>query len=487
MVSALDFFFSSQRIRAPGKQELPSAPGFRDVARFDFDSTNTNQFIVDNLTTANPAHNIFDYGDIPLSNVGSNRTVLPASSHCSAMGTLSQVSVSTIPTEGNPWLPSDLGESNQNEHGRLNLFGDVEYLASLPHSVLKDLSKNIAEVLTAKQARKESVASRGENGLQLDGERAACGTASGSNTINDVLKCEYPGCTTTFRRNKDRLRHFRNKHKSNTKTFPCPVVNCPSGLGHKFHRSDKLRDHLRTEKILKLIHWSCVIPGCSEILGDRAGLIDHLGQHDYITRGSNQKLLMDYGFASRHWQGYLGARYICSIPGCPFGTDNEDIMDAHLLIPHQGPFCPCPIPSCQRVSQDYDSASTHLGLEHDYDTRQCFYFEIYRHFDSHYNIFLCPICHNKIKPACERDSSARLHCQKHDYQELLPASNALMKAWTFAFGPITHGRNELRITGDMILPYIILPNKELEKLLTKADFEQAIARIRAAIELSTNT
>jgi hypothetical protein len=77
----------------------------------------------------------------------------------------------------------------------------------------------------------------------------------------------------------------------------------------------------------------------------------------------------------------------------------------------------------------------------------------------------------------------RLHCRKHDHQELLRVSEALVKAWTFSFGPIIRGFDRFTITGDIILPYIILPGKQMEKLCTEADFEQAVARIRAAIEL----
>jgi len=61
-----------------------------------------------------------------------------------------------------------------------------------------------------------------------------------------------------------------------------------------------------------------------------------------------------------------------------------------------------------------------------------------------------------------------------------------MKAWTFSFGSKTHGRERLTITGDMILPYIILSYKEFAKLHTKADFEQAVARIIASVEPSKN-
>jgi hypothetical protein len=499
------FFFSSQRIRAlaisdrgfGGRPEAApfdfgapaiSEHGFRErpeASPFDFDSPNTNHIDVD-LTTADPAHQIFDYGTIPLSTMDSNGAILPTSSHCSLTETLSQAS--GIPTEGNPLLPSSPGEPNQDGHGRLQPFSDVEYLASLPCSVLKELSKNVAEALaTAKQAKKKPVESGEENSLQVHGKRAAGSTASKPSIISDLLRCEHPGCTITFRRNKDRRRHFRHKHESNTKTFACPAVDCLSGFGHRFPRSDKLRDHLRAEKTLSLTHWSCVLPGCSEILGGRAGLIYHLGQHDYDTRKSNRKLLMAYGFAYDSYHDYLWAENVCSIPGCPFGTHDRDAMDAHLSIHHDGPFCPCPIPGCPKVSQDHDAASTHLAREHDSNARCRFWLEISGQcLSSSDDIFLCPICQKEIKRAGGAQFSARLHCQKHDHQELLRFSEALMKAWTFSFGPIAHGPERLTITGDMILPYIILSDEEMGKFHTKADFEQALAKIRSAIEHSKN-
>ena len=417
----------------------------------------------------------------------SNGTILPASSHYPIMETGSQVS--GIDTEGNPSLASDPDEQSQDEQRTLHLFNDVEYLASLPRSVLKELPKNITKALaTPKQASNEAIESRGESSLQALGKRAARSAASKSSTISAVLRCEYAGCTTTFGRNKDRRRHFRHKHGSNTKTFPCPVVDCPSGFGHQFDRSDKLREHLRTKKILDLIYWSCVIPGCSEIPGGRASLIDHLGQHDRNTRRSNENLLKDYGFASRNVSDYLWAEYICSIPECPFGADDKDNMDAHLTIHHDGPFCPCPIPSCQRVSQDYNSAITHLAREHDYDTRIRFRKEIYsQRLSPEDAIFLCPICHKEVKQASQYN--VRDHCLKHNHQELLRVSEALVKTWTFSFGPITHGHGleQFTITGNMILPYIFFPNRRIQRLDTKTDLEQAVARIRVAIERNKNT
>jgi hypothetical protein len=127
----------------------------------------------------------------------------------------------------------------------------------------------------------------------------------------------------------------------------------------------------------------------------------------------------------------------------------------------------------------------HLAREHDYNTRESFEEEIYSQRLSPTNaIFLCPICHKEVKKASKY--TVRDHCRKHSHQELLRDSEALMKAWTFSLGSITHSSEYLRITGDMIVPYIILPERKRGELRTKTDFEQAVARIRAGIELSKN-
>ncbi len=112
----------------------------------------------------------------------------------------------------------------------------------------------------------------------------------------------------------------------------------------------------------------------------------------------------------------------------------------------------------RRSPKTYHSASTHLAREHDYDTRRRFWRKIEsQNLGADDYIFLCPICHNNIKGT--RNMDIRFHCRKHDHQELLQVSEALVKAWNFSFGPITRGSGLFTITGDMILPYIILPGK----------------------------
>lgn len=154
---------------------------------------------------------------------------------------------------------------------------DQEFLANLPHSVLKELSKNVAKALSIAKQKKLKIfpGSQGKSAIPVDESKAIQHTGDGPGTSEAVLRCERPGCKTTFRRNKDRLRHNRQKHTT-TEGFTCPAVDCPMGPGHQFHRVDKLRDHLCGQKISSC-EWACVLPGCVETASGRASLLDHLG------------------------------------------------------------------------------------------------------------------------------------------------------------------------------------------------------------------
>ena len=441
-----------------------------------FDSPYANQFI-----DAAPSIRIFDSGALQPSAEVNNGTFLSSSIHLSSMESLSPGSY----IDSDPLPPSDTTEENQYQDDTLHQYAK-EHLANLPRSVLKGISKNVAEALliSNQKEQKNPLDFRGDI-LEVPARKALQNASTTPSTVHNVYKCEHPGCKTTFRHNKDRLRHFRQKHTTSTKAFSCPVVHCPTGHGHKFHRSDKLRDHLRSVKISCFIHWACVLPDCSEIARGKTGLIDHLGQHDYETRKKHSRLLRDYGLASSWSCDYFWAGHICNVQGCPFGTDDKDAMDHHLSIPHEGPFCPCPIPNCGAVSRDWESASNHLTREHDYTSKESFKDEIHKQHLRRDGIFVCPICSHEVEYAGQ--FKVRNHCQKHSYQQLLQASTALLHAWTFCLGPKVELRFDLwkvTLTGDEILAYIILPSEELEKSCNKADFEQAGAKLRASIELS---
>jgi hypothetical protein len=394
------------------------------------------------------------------------------------------------PNNGPPTSVSSANNRAQLDGPELPRLADLEYLAALPHSVLTEISKNVAEAIVAKQKAIQQSREQ-ETPSQLPEGRLPKNAATGA---NHVFRCEQPGCKTTFRRNKDRLRHVRQKHTSDVKAFSCPVIDCPKGHGHEFHRSDKLRDHLRGERISSL-EWRCVVPGCSDIVATRVGLIDHLGQHDSETRKSNNQLLAEYGFAVNGWHGYLHAKYICSIQGCPFGTDDEATMLGHLSNPHNGPSCPCPIPSCRETFQDWLSTSRHLSRAHDYVTRDRFWEKLEtRKHCAYWGTVLCPICDHEIIDASLL--KARAHWQKHDYEQRLQALEALTEAVVFALGPYhslygdllgkRYQRGSIKLSGDKVFPYMILPDEELNKLRTNEDFERAGAELRAAIELRKN-
>jgi uncharacterized C2H2 Zn-finger protein len=167
-------------------------------------------------------------------------------------------------------------------------------------------------------------------------------------------------------------------------------------------------------------------------------------------------------------------------------------MLGHLSNLHNGPSCPCPIPSCGETFQDRLSVSRHLARAHDYVTRRRFFPELQAH--KHYSYWgtvLCPICDHEIIDANEE--KVRAHWQKHNHEQCLQASEAITEAVVFALGSgqslcydLLGKRYEggpIRLNGDKFFLYLSLPDEELIKLRTNEDFERAGAELRAAIEL----
>jgi uncharacterized C2H2 Zn-finger protein len=390
-------------------------------------------------------------------------------------------------------LTSTLNGNDQSQHGAgadpLRLT-DLQYLARLPHSVLKEISNAVdkALVIAKTETAQESPEPRQGTQDQLLGSKRLQNTASGS---RGVFRCEHPGCSTIFRRNKDRLRHVRQKHAKDAKTFICPVVDCPMGFKHEFHRTDKLRDHLCGDRISSY-QWACVIPGCSEVAASRIGLINHLGGHENASKRSNYALLADYGFVPRstYSAGYFLAGHICSIEGCPFGTDDEACMSSHESIPHDSPFCTCPIPDCHVVYEDWSSVSEHLARAHDYITRQRFRKAIIsqRHLPDLARI-ICPICPHEVAMAVPHD--VRKHWQIHSPEQRLQGWEAILNAWVFAFRPQASvwgwwKGEKITLTGDVVLSFLDLSNEELGKFGTNEDFMREGKRLRASYELMKN-
>ena len=451
-------------------------------------SVDTNHLADDGLPATEFLDGIFDSNGRPMQAMTHKATNDgPSSPHLLD----SSGSRPSPPNSGPPTSVSSTDDRAQLDGPELPRLADLQYLATLPHSVLKELSKNVAEALIVAKKKATQQPHEQEAPSQLPEGRLPKNAATGP---NHVFRCEQPGCKTTFRRNKDRLRHVRQKHTSDVKTFSCPVIDCPMGHGHKFHRSDKLRDHLRGEKISSL-EWCCVVPGCSDIVATRVGLIDHLGQHDFETRKSNKRVLIENGFAVNKYYDYLHAKHICSIQGCPFGTDDEATLLGHLSNPHNGPSCPCPIPSCGGTSQDWLSLSRHLARAHDYVTRDRFWRELQAH--RQYvscGTVLCPICDHEIIEVMPL--KVRAHWQKHNHEQRLQASEALTEAVVFALGQNlllwvdllgkVYGKAPIVLNHDMFFPYMILPDEELNKLRTNEDFKRAGAELRAAIELRKN-
>lgn len=356
------------------------------------------------------------------------------------------------------------------ENERFSQFMTKRHLEKLDLSVLQQLSKDVCEALILSKKRKQDALLRHEQNKAPELQELG------------RLRCEYSECNRTFRHNKDRLRHTRQYHSTDARKFVCPVVDCNLGFRHTYTRVDKLRAHLGGKKISAL-QWACFLPGCSEIAVNRAYLYDHIQKHNYVDRSHSRILLMDYGFAVP-WNDYLFAMYTCNIPGCPFGTSFERAMSEHLSIPHDGPFCPCPIPSCREVLGDFQSAQIHLYQTHDFDTRQRFANEVEsQNLGSDGTYFVCPVCHHEITGY---RLSVEVHCKKHTLEQFLKVSEALLTAWKFAFGsrytiPLHSGRCRPNIDG--LLAYLTLSGKDLRKLSNQVLLEEAGERLRASLEV----
>lgn len=260
-------------------------------------------------------------------------------------------------------------------------------------------------------------------------------------SASGTIACEFPGCTTKFSRKKDRNRHFRLKHQAN-EGFRCPFVHCSMGTGHKIQRRDKLREHLR-QKGMEFSPWQCILPGCFAVACDRATLIDHLGQHDRIDRLSHQQRLIDYSFITGDLHpgsyydkpplGYLTCSFICEVRGCPFGTNSHDDMTTHRSVPHEEAHCPCPMPNCEQIFQDWSTTSAHLARSHDANDRKANDKELLSQgFWWRNSVFTCPICKVEIKILLNKvscDEKIRDHCSEHSVNLLKLYERELISAF----------------------------------------------------------
>jgi hypothetical protein len=309
---------------------------------------------------------------------------------------------------------------------------DAQQLANLSERQLEDLENKIAQARLAKQQTPlESLTSIVEAPRVTNVEKPDK-VRNLSQKKKQILVCEYEGCNSTFSRRKDRTRHVRNKH-SEAPGFVCPIIDCPMGTRHTMQRSDKLRDHLRG-KAVSCYTWLCVIPGCSETAMNKSRWLIHMAQHDVETRRANRSRLNDYGF-KEFYRRYSMCHYLCQRPGCPFGTNKSEVMNEHLLIPHNGPHCPCPMPECQTICKSHDAVALHLAVSHSCGSRQVSR-EIL--FDQGFFVgrsaFTCPIlgCLHICK-ASWNDGVARSHCQMHSFDDLLAVAVPLVNAWRFCW------------------------------------------------------
>ncbi|PQE27867.1 C2H2 transcription factor protein [Rutstroemia sp. NJR-2017a BBW] len=58
------------------------------------------------------------------------------------------------------------------------------------------------------------------------------------------VQCTHLGCTKTFTRDNDRLRHEGSAHRNNHGQYLCPIVGCRKSRGQGYSRPDKVTEHL---------------------------------------------------------------------------------------------------------------------------------------------------------------------------------------------------------------------------------------------------
>ena len=55
--------------------------------------------------------------------------------------------------------------------------------------------------------------------------------------------CTQPGCTRTFTRDSDRIRHNNTVHGAIQAVHLCPIAGCPKSQGVGYSRADKVIEH----------------------------------------------------------------------------------------------------------------------------------------------------------------------------------------------------------------------------------------------------
>jgi hypothetical protein len=353
---------------------------------------------------------------------------------------------------------------------------DVQQLASLSGPQLEDLAKAVAQAQAlAKENELKASANSAKPGRHNTAVDKVNKRENGSQHKQSLFECPHSECNATFRRNKDRTRHIRVKHQENP-GFACPIVDCPMGTGHVFPRSDKLRDHLRG-KAVSTMTWRCVLPGCSEIGIHKSWWFDHIKQHSPKARKANARLLTDYGFKD-FFGGYPFLEHLCTHPGCPFGTKSSTDRDKHLLIPHDGPHCSCPIPECKTVYRNWDAVRQHLAADHNNTTRRVVKDVLDSQGFKYWAMaFTCPIL--SCRQVFNWEYETRLHYQKHDFATLLSAAEAVVNAWRFTFEdyflrtrPLKFNLDAKTSSRNQIFAYLAFMDAELSEAKKPEDLDQ---------------
>jgi hypothetical protein len=251
-------------------------------------------------------------------------------------------------------------------------------------------------------------------------------------------------------------------------------------------RADKLRDHLRGKSAFSRT-WRCVIPGCSETGGNRSWWFDHVAFHDFQMRFASMNVLTSYGY-NEFYQGYFRSDHLCIRRGCPFGTKSSAAMEEHLVVPHEGPHCSCPITECKIVCKNWAEVEQHLGECHTKTARDAVK-NVLRDqgFGYIWNAFTCPIpsCRQVVRHSRDEwcGTEVRKHCIEHEFAALLSAAEPLINAWRFCAedryiwtnlfnNPFKFDFNPTKSSSNHIFAYLAFPEAELMEAETNRDLDR---------------